>query len=469
MTTALTPLRDFPDFLSPMVVKELRQGLRTRAFSSTMLLMHVLLILITLMTGFAENSLDMHWMLDGMATLVLCLIMPFRVFNALSEEVKMNTLDMLMLTRITCTRIVFGKWASVALQSLLITFSLMPYIVARYVFGGMDLVMELNFLGMKWLIGIVIAALLVMLSTIRQAWLKNLIIVVPLFFSFFGVVNLMFSSITGSSMISFSGPDNMWLYVAGTLLSALWFIYAFLSLAASRISPPAAPLAWQKRTVHVLTILLLLGISLFTREDGWVAAAMAVLAFLTLDVMTEPLNEIPSAYVPFYKRGALSRPLLLLCPGWASGFLLTFIMASLVGLCFYLVVSAADLPYYVLACCTVWMVTSLIQIFPFTRRAEDLLPIFLGTFVLVYLLIGMFSGIGVMAAKATGEQPWFLVAIPPAAMIGADQMTAGAEREKFIWVSMLCGAAWPAIMALISANAWRKLFPVHRAARSLSA
>ncbi|MCX6857655.1 MAG: hypothetical protein NTV80_22445, partial [Verrucomicrobia bacterium] len=440
MTTALTPLRDFPDFLSPMVVKELRQGLRTRAFSSTMLLMHVLLILITLITGLSENSLSMHWMLDGMATLVLCLIMPFRVFNALSEEVKMNTLDMLMLTRITCTRILFGKWASVALQSLLITFSLMPYIVARYVFGGMDLVLELNFLVMKWLIGIVISALLVMLSTIRQAWLKNLIIVVPLFFSFFGVVNLMFSSFTGSSVISFSDPGNMWLYVVGALLSALWCIYAFLSLAASRISPPAAPLAWQKRSVHVLTILLLLGISLFTREDGWVAAAMAVLAFLTVDVMTEPLNDVPSAYVPFYKCGSLSRPLLLFSPGWASGFALTAIMASLVGLCFYLVVSAADLPYYCLACCTVWMMTSLIQILPFTRNAEDLLPIFLGTFVLVYMLIAMFSGIGVMVAKATGEQPWFLVAIPAAAMIGADQMPAGAEREKFIWVSMLCAA-----------------------------
>lgn len=149
MTTTLTPLTDFSDRLSPMVVKELRQGLRTRAFGSTMLLMHVMLILITLITGSAQNTDDTRWMLDGVATLVLCLIMPFRVSNALAEEVKLNTLDMLMLTRLSCSRIVFGKWASVALQSLLIAFSLMPYVVARYVFGGMDLVQELNMLALN--------------------------------------------------------------------------------------------------------------------------------------------------------------------------------------------------------------------------------------------------------------------------------------------------------------------------------
>jgi hypothetical protein len=470
MTNALTPLRDFPDRLSPMVVKELRQGLRTRAFGSTMLLMHVMLILITLITGSAENSDDTRWMLDGLATLVLCFIMPFRVTNALAEEVKMNTLDMLMLTRLTCSRIVFGKWASVALQSLLIAFSLMPYVVARYVFGGLDLMLELNMLGLKWLAGIVFAALLVMLSTIKQTWLRIIIIIVPVMFGGFGFIGMLVASSSGGPSLSSSfGTDKWWVILCVSLLAALWCIYAFLSLAASRVSPPASPLAWQKRMIHVLTILLLLAISLLMREIAWVSAAMAVLVFLTMDVMTEQLNEVPSVYVPFYKRGSLGQLLWCFSPGWASGFLLTVVMSAIVGLCFYLRAGAADLPDYFLACCTVWMMTSVIQLFPSTRRAEDLLPIFLGTFALMYLLIGMFSGIGVLMAKSMDTQPAFLALLPPSAMIGAAQISAGPERDVFLRNAMLFASAWPVLMALISAHAWRKLRPMRQQAQRMSA
>ena len=272
MTTALTPLTDFSDRLSPMVVKELRQGLRTRAFGSTMLLMHVLLILITLITGSAQNTDDMRWMLDGLATLVLCLIMPFRVSNALLEEVKLNTLDMLVLTRLSCGRIVFGKWASVALQSLLIALSLMPYVVARYLFGGMDLVLELSVLALKWLIGIVVAALLVALSTIQQSWLRMIIIIVPMIFGGFGVVGIMVAAtMTGMPGLGSSvmGTAGLAMIAAVTVLSAAWAIFAFLSLAASRISSPAAPLAWLKRPVNFLAFAIPLIISLVTRREEW--------------------------------------------------------------------------------------------------------------------------------------------------------------------------------------------------------
>lgn len=469
MTTALTPLRDFPDYLSPMVVKELRQGLRTRAFGSTMLLMHVMLILITLMSGSAENSDDTRWMLDGLATLVLCFVMPFRVTNALTEEMKMNTLDMLMLTRLTCSRIVFGKWASVALQSLLIAFSLMPYVVARYVFGGMDLMLELNMLGLKWLTGIVFAALLVMLSTIKQSWLRMVIIIVPVLFGGIGLLGMMFGSKGGSAMASFFGLADWWIVLSVVLFASLWCIYACLSFAASRISDPSAPLAWQKRTVHVLTILLLVGISLVTHDSVWITAALVVMAFLTLDVMTEKLNDVPSVYVPFYRHGWLGRLLLLFSPGWASGFLLTLIMAALIGLCFYLRTGVSDVQDYYLTCCTLWMVTAFIQIFPSSRRADDLLPIFLGTFALMYLVIGMFSGIGVLMAKSMGSQPAFLALLPPSAMIGAAQISSGPERETFMRTAMLCATAWPVIMALISLHAWRKLRPMRDEAVRMSA
>jgi len=453
-----------------MVVKELRQGLRTRAFGSTMLLMHALLILITLMTGSAQNTDDTRWMLDGLATLVLCFILPIRVSNALTEEVKMNTLDMLMLTRLSCSRIVFGKWASVALQALLIASSLMPYIVARYVFGGMDMKQELLMLGLKWLVGIVFAAVLVMLSTIKQAWLRIIIMIGPLIFGFGAIGILFVGSSSGRGL--FLGTATMtpwWLLTLLSILASIWMIYACLSTAASRISAQAAPLALPKRAVHVLTNLILLVCYLVLRDPAWLAAATAVLCFLTLDVMTEQLNEVPSAYVPFFKRGFLGRLLMpLLAPGWASGFLLTLILSALLTGVTAMRSGLDETPHYVLICCTVWMMTAIIQILPFTRKADDLLPIFFGTFALAYLLLGMFSGLGVMWASLSHAQPWILAALPPTAMVGATQMPAGPEREEFLRLAMLCGAVWPLLMFFLAERAWRKLRPVRAQAETMA-
>lgn len=471
MTTTLTPLTDFSDRLSPMVVKELRQGLRTRAFGSTMLLMHVMLILITLITGSAQNTDDTRWMLDGVATLVLCLIMPFRVSNALAEEVKLNTLDMLMLTRLSCSRIVFGKWASVALQSLLIAFSLMPYVVARYVFGGMDLMQELNMLAFKWLAGVVIAAALVALSTIQQSWLRMIIIIVPLFFGGFGIFGIMMATVMGRPAFTTLplGTGGWAVAIVVVVLSAAWAIFAFLSMAASRISSPATPLAWLKRSVHLVVFCITLMIALFTHQEFWLAASFVVAAFMTLDAMTETLNGVPSAYAPFFKRGAMGCAVMrVLAPGWASGFWFTLIPALCLGAVVAVNRRWDNLPYLMLVCCTVWMITAIIQILP-TRRSNDLLPIFLGTFALVYLLLGMFSGLGIVAAKAAGMPPTFLAFLPPAALIGVSQVPAGPEREKFMMIAMLCAAVWPLLMAFLSLRAWRALKPVRDEAKQMAA
>ncbi len=472
MTTALTPLTDFSDRLSPMVVKELRQGLRTRAFGSTMLLMHVLLILITLITGSAQNTDDMRWMLDGLATLVLCLIMPFRVSNALLEEVKINTLDMLVLTRLSCGRIVFGKWASVALQSLLIALSLMPYVVARYLFGGMDLVLELSVLALKWLIGIVVAALLVTLSTIQQSWLRMIIIIVPMIFGGFGVVGIMVAAtVTGTPGFgsSVTGTAGLAMIIAVTVLSAAWAIFAFLSLAASRISSPAAPLAWLKRPVNLLAFAIPLIISLVTRREEWLMGACVVAAFMALDALTEQLNVVPSAYVPFFKRGPVARALMwLLAPGWASGFWFTLIPAVCLGTAFAVVKKGADLlPYYILVCCTVWMVTAIIQMLP-TRRANDLLPIFLSAAALVQLFAGMLSGLTIIAAKSTHSEPVLLALLPPSALMGADSFSFGSSRAEFLMYAVVCAAVWPLLMAVLSLRAWRALRPVREEAKQMA-
>lgn len=471
MSTALLPLTDFPDRLSPMVVKELRQGLRTRAFASTLLMLHGLLIITTLITGSASNADDTRWMFDGLSTLVLCFIMPFRVSNALAEEVKQNTLDMLMLTRLSCGRIVFGKWASVALQAGLITLSLMPYVVARYVFGGLELTSELLMLGAKWLVGIVITAALVALSTIRQGWLRMVLIIVPLFFGGFGLfgwfISVSMSRALGSGVSAGTTTFEI-TALLGTIVFSAWAIFAFLSLAASRISPPSEPLAWLKRSVHVVAFFVPIVAYWISGEKALLAACFPILAVLTLDALTETLNDVPSAYVPFYRRGILGRSVLnLLSPGWASGFWLSLALGCAIAAMMATTGGLDELPYFVLAVCSVWMISAIIQLMP-TRHSNDLLPIFLGLFALVYLITAMFSGLGVIVAKSAGEQPWFLTVLPPAAIIGAQSITSGPQREEFLRIAMLCASAWPLLHLVLSLRAWRMLRPVRDEARQLA-
>ena len=99
--STLTPLRDFSDAISPMVVKELRHGLRTRFFTAALISFHALLLCI-LASGLAgvdgETLNGIFWF----TTLVSLLgVLPFRGFAALTSENDGGTLDMLTLTSIT--------------------------------------------------------------------------------------------------------------------------------------------------------------------------------------------------------------------------------------------------------------------------------------------------------------------------------------------------------------------------------
>ena len=264
--TSVAPLTDFPDRLSPMVVKELRQGLRARLFGGVMLVLHLLLILFTLMSGGAGNAAEVSGWFDGIITLVLCVILPLRGFSAVADELKARTLDMLVLTQLSAGRIVFGKWASIASQSLLIALSVLPYVVARYVFGGLDLFGEVTALFYKWLGGAVLAAVIIALSTQRQFWLRALIIGLPLLMGGCGMASFFMlsrmSAGSGAAVTTFSvlgmGGGGGSVSVPVMLGLAVWVIFFCLGLAATRIAPEASLLAVVKRSVHLAVLLILL-------------------------------------------------------------------------------------------------------------------------------------------------------------------------------------------------------------------
>lgn len=461
-------ITDFPDSLSPMVVKELRQWLRTRLFGGVMVVLHTLLVLFTLMSGGEGDTSTVTLWFDGIITLVLCLILPLRGFSAVADELKGGTLDMLALTRLSAGRIVFGKWASIVSQSLLIALSILPYVVARYVFGGLDLFEEVTVLFYKWLGGAVAAAVIIALSTQRQFWLRAVVVGLPLLmcgcglFSFFMMRSITASmaasggsstvSSTSVSLTGFSGGVPSLPLLIGV---AAWAIFFCLSLAATRIAPSASLLAVVKRSVNLAALLILLLLAWTTSLSSIVMPMAVVVVTLTLvDVLTERVNEVPSVYAAFYKRGWAGRvALALLAPGWATGFLFSLLLVSLLTGITWLLQGMEQALLLVVSACGTWMIAALVQILP-TRRARDLFVPFLMIWLVINVLLSVLASLLMMPFAMKSTTAWFLVVLPEFVAVG--HATAQAtDKEAFLNLGTLISLAWPVLLMVLAVLAWR--------------
>ena len=103
-----------------MLVKELRQGVRTRVFVSLFILLQVTMLLtvsLTLLVAAhgedASAGTVFFWIFVGLPVLV---VLPLNGLGAVNGEIKANTLELIFLTRLTAFRIVAGKWLAIFVQ-----------------------------------------------------------------------------------------------------------------------------------------------------------------------------------------------------------------------------------------------------------------------------------------------------------------------------------------------------------------
>ena len=466
MTPSLS-ITDFPDRLSPMVVKELRQGMRTRLFGGVMLTLHLLLILLTLMSGGAQNTDIVGGWFDGIITLVLCIILPLRGFSAVADELKAGTLDMLALTRLSAGRIIFGKWASIASQSLLIAFSILPYVVARFVFGGLDLFGEMTMLFYKWLAGLVIAAVIVALSTQRQFWLRAILVGLPLLMGSCGMASFIFVSRMGagpsSSMIS-STLSRAGIGGSSSLLivgMAVWVIFFFLSLAATRIAPSASLLSVVKRPVHLAVLLLLILVGWLTGSAASMAIPAWMLSLIMVDALTERVNEVPSVYAAFYQRGLLGRiALWLFAPGWVTGFVYSVLLVLIVAVQVALTRSFEETELLIVSASGMWLIAALVQLFS-TRKSRDLLLPFIIFWLIVNVLMSMLGSLLMLPFAMKSTTAWFTAAIPQLLPVGYMSALSG-DKIELLRIGTLVSLIWPLLLLICAFFAWRRARPARQ-------
>lgn len=332
-------LRDFSDRLSPMLVKELRQGLKSPVFTWGLIAMQMALAIMALVAMDTGNDRDANeffwWSVAG----IVCVLLPMRVANALRDEMGGNTLDMLVLTRLSAWRITLGKWLATSALQVLVAMTVLPYLIMRYFAGGVNMPMELAWLGIYVVFGLLVTAVMLGLSWFRF-FLVRAVLMLGVIFCAMGFCA---GTIHAISRANDYGLDEIyremgWPGIVGILAGALWVAFFFLDLGAAQIAPRAENRATRRRLVALGVFVTASVCSFYFQRTGVGEAFSMLVLFAMGPPCIQALCEQPANYTPvlqpFVKRGPAGRLAgRFLYPGWHTGMIFSLMLiAAALGL-----------------------------------------------------------------------------------------------------------------------------------------
>lgn len=432
---------DFADWLSPMIVKELRQGLRTRTFTGLFILIQVAMMVVTFVS---LSAIDAQEAVRGFFWFILSLavgaLIPLKGLQAVNREASENTLDLLVLTRLRALRIVAGKWVALVAQAFLTVVAVLPYIFIHYFLGGVNVLHELLYLSLLLFGSAVFSAITVCFSaSVEKRARKGLGIVGFLIIGYFLVQGL---ALLMMSARGFGGPpgltpdiDTLLQSVPVVLGYGAFLVYFFLEIGAGRLAPSACNHSTRRRLialgmVGLLVVLVLLKVS---PSEVWARFAMVTAFLAVIDVLTDLPAVMRSLLRPFHQRRV---PVVsyFLAPGWHTGALSSLVFLGLFGLVLEgLSVSWMErMLFFCLASSILVMPAALVATFLSHRRKpfRDYLLVHLVS-VCVAVVLGLLSS----TTDESGYAIFGCFLTPHASPFLADQL--GSDEE--FWCSVVGG------------------------------
>jgi hypothetical protein len=335
--SAISPTSDdFPDRISPMLVKELRQGLRAKTFVGIFLCLQAFLALMILTASAANGSgSGISGIIFTSFSVAVLLIQPLRGLNAVSGEVRGNTLDMIVLTKLSSWRIVLGKWVAIVSQSALLLATIVPYLILRYFFGGMNLLGEMVMLALIFVTSMALTAVTVGLSGSNSKVLRGLILLGGIGFlltGFSAAVSIVFR-LGGGSFLGFVTFDaDTWVGIGIYVAFAAYFGWSALSLGTSLIAPAAENHSWIRRLVAIGSVFAVFGYHLWKdlEPELLFSFMLMVITPALIIALSEASRLVPVVWVPFVKWGPIGRiASMLFAPGWSSGVMFSLVLSTL--------------------------------------------------------------------------------------------------------------------------------------------
>ncbi|MCB1229996.1 MAG: hypothetical protein KDN19_07010 [Verrucomicrobiae bacterium] len=428
-------LTDFSDRLSPMLVKELRQGMRTHLFTIAFILLQAFMVLCVLIGASAPGDpqpVSAFFWFFVVATLLI--VMPIRGFGALTSEMQLNTMDLIQLTRLGAWRMTFGKWAALVAQSLLLACGILPYLVMRYFFGGVDVITEMIILFWVLVASMIFTAITVGFSAFRSVLLRATVSVALFIGVLFGLqlIDELAGTLIPSGGGSAPAGTVVRVFVGGLLCSAyaIWFM---LDLGASRIAPEADNHATRKRLGALAfgVTFLLLPLAGFNLIACTIITGI-VWMLVSLDALTERPTLLPSLMRPFAARWYLRPFFIFLAPGWPSGLFFYLLCAGLFGAALWFHGGGAGLTLQetqIMVSCGALVVFPLIFIHLFFRKITEPASIF-GIYLLVQVCFGVIALFLMVIAEAThmGDVAFLIVPLPATTLFAAISGSGHAEK-----------------------------------------
>ncbi|MEM1059343.1 MAG: hypothetical protein AAGK14_08850 [Verrucomicrobiota bacterium] len=248
-------LRHPGDLFSPMLVKDIRQGMRTRMFLAAFLILQG-----ALMCALAKQMVEMKsmtlaeqsqffWIVLGV---MFCLVMPARGLTSISSERGHDTLELLQLTGLTAWQIVCGKWLALVLQSLLLAITVLPYVIVRYFLGATEVVQEVMLLTSLLAGSGIMTAGCIMISAFRNWMIRILLGGLILIALLSGLGNW---ATTGAVATEIPFNFLVWIIGEGAILIAVLF-----EMTASRLENEQQ--TYTRRKQILIVVLIVGGIAL---------------------------------------------------------------------------------------------------------------------------------------------------------------------------------------------------------------
>ena len=299
---------DFSDRFDPMVVKELRQGLRARWFVVPFIGVQAAAIALLWLeamavrqrgSAFASESLG-HVLFWGLVYVVVGVVLPLRSLTVLGGDASGDEVRLILLTGLSRWRIVMGKWVTQMVLSGLVILSLVPYGLVRYFFGGVEFMPNLITLVAAFGFSAAMNALLIGAAGYSSYWMRLLIGVVALMYAGGPAAVVLVMGWKGESLSQGLGttPEvlmSLW-FGLGMVLVFAYFTLAGLQLARAKLRTGTHP--WEVGPARpVLTLFFLVPLyfgvlSAITCGFGFPVVAGAMLWWMwSLDPADRPVRS----------------------------------------------------------------------------------------------------------------------------------------------------------------------------------
>jgi hypothetical protein len=263
----LSWLEDKSDWLSPIVVKEMRQVVRGREFNYSFgasLFAGLTVAFFGAGDALIGNGTSGRWTFLALMGCLACLglgVVPLGAFSALRNERMEQTLELITLTALSARRIVVGKLLAQGVKLATLFAAMAPFIAMSFLLGGIDFVTILVALVVLFMWSLWACALCLFLSTLlKSRAMSGLVFAavgIALFLGFGLVRSLFYVARFGGGPLSIgSGPEPWWVLAIMTTFCVAAMANLVL-LAENRLSLPTENRVTTLRVGFLLQFLLI--------------------------------------------------------------------------------------------------------------------------------------------------------------------------------------------------------------------